>query len=252
MRRPLIAGNWKLHKTLSESVQLAEEIKAGIGRDHEAEVVVAPVFTALTTVGAAIRGSAIALAAQNCYPEAQGAFTGEVSPLLLKDAGCRYVILGHSERRRLFNESDSFINAKIKAVTGAGLIAIFCIGETLEERLEEKTFDVLSRQVRGGLQGIGTDTMARLVIAYEPVWAIGTGKNATAGQAQEVHGFLRDLIASLYDAKTSEALRILYGGSVKPDNAAELLSQKDIDGALVGGASLKASDFLPIVRFRQT
>ncbi|NLC70670.1 MAG: triose-phosphate isomerase [Desulfuromonadaceae bacterium] len=250
MRRPLVAGNWKLHKTIAEAVALADELKEGIADVTDVDIVVAPVFTALAAVGKALEGSSIALAGQNCYPEAKGAFTGEVSPSLLKDAGCRYVIVGHSERRRIFTESDAFINLKVKAVTAEGLNAILCVGETLEERNDEKTFDILTDQIKNGLQGISAEMMRQVIIAYEPVWAIGTGRNATPAQAQEVHCFLRRLLGEICGANTADQLRILYGGSVKADNADELLSQRDIDGALVGGASLRAADFLPIVRHR--
>jgi triosephosphate isomerase len=252
MRRPFIAGNWKLNKTVAEAVALVEDLKAGVADVVDRDIVVAPVFTALTPVASVVEGSNIGLAAQNCYPESRGAFTGEVSPALLKDAGCRYVIVGHSERRQLFGESDAFINRKIKAVLGAGLTAIFCIGETLEEREADKTFEVLEHQVRGGLEGIDIAPMQRVVIAYEPVWAIGTGKTATDGQAQQAHQFIRDLIAAMYGDGVAERVRIVYGGSVKPDNVDGLLGQPDIDGALVGGASLQAGDFIRIVRFVAT
>jgi len=248
MRGKLVAGNWKLHKSIPEALAFVSELKAGIGKDEEVEVVVAPVFTALAAVGQALKGSPIRLAAQNCYPEEKGAFTGEVSPPLLKDAGCHYVIIGHSERRQIFNESDSFINRKVKAATAEGLYAILCVGETLEERDGDKTFETLENQIKNALRDIPTETMGRVVIAYEPVWAIGTGKNASAAQAQEAHHFLRRLLGQIYDVETSDKIRILYGGSVKAENAGDLLFQPDIDGALVGGASLKATDFLPIIK----
>jgi triosephosphate isomerase len=247
MRRTLVAGNWKLHKTIAEALALVEGLKAGVAGVTATDVVVAPVFTALDAVGKTLQGSSISLAAQNCYPETKGAFTGEVSPALLRDAGCSYVIVGHSERRHIFRESDAFINLKVKAVIAEEMQAILCVGETLEERNDDKTFQILADQIRKGLDGIPAEGMSRVVIAYEPVWAIGTGKNATPDQAQEVHCFLRNLLAEMYGADTAAHLRILYGGSVKGDNAAELLGQEDIDGALVGGASLKAADFLSIV-----
>ena len=250
MRRPFIAGNWKLHKTRSESVALVEKLKAGLTDIADRDIVVAPVFTSLASVAAVLSDSNLSLAAQNCYPETQGAFTGEVSPALLKDAGCRYVIVGHSERRQLFGETDPFINRKIKAVVDAGLSAIFCIGETLEEREGDKTLEVLKRQVVAGLEGLTPDTMSRIVLAYEPVWAIGTGKTASDDQAQQAHNFIRLLVADLFDHSVAQRLRIVYGGSVKPDNVDGLLQQPDIDGALVGGASLKAEDFIRIVRFQ--
>lgn len=249
MRRPFIAGNWKLHNTAAQAVALVEALKADLGGVTDRDIVVAPVFTALGAVATVARGSNIALAAQNCYPEPQGAFTGEVSPALLADAGCRYVIVGHSERRQLFGETDAFINRKIKAVIEAGLTAIFCIGETLEQREAEHTFEVLERQVRGGLEGLDAAAMNRVVVAYEPVWAIGTGKTASDAQAQEAHRFIRDLLNKLYGNDVARKTRIVYGGSVKPGNVDGLLRQADIDGALVGGASLKAGDFIRIVRF---
>jgi triosephosphate isomerase len=249
MRRPFIAGNWKLHKTTAEAVALVEALDSGLTDVADRDIVVAPVFTALTSVASVLSDSNIALAAQNCYPENQGAFTGEVSPALLKDAGCRYVIVGHSERRQLFGETDDFINRKVKAVLDSGLTVILCIGETLKEREGDKTFEVLERQVREGLQGIGAAAMDGVVIAYEPVWAIGTGKTASEAQAQQAHDFIRRLIADLFDKQVAERIRIVYGGSVKPGNVDGLLRQPDIDGALVGGASLKAEDFMRIVRF---
>lgn len=249
MRRPFIAGNWKLHKTTAEAVALVEALHSGLTDVADRDIVVAPVFTALTSVASVLSDSNIALAAQNCYPENQGAFTGEVSPALLKDAGCRYVIVGHSERRQLFGETDAFINRKARAVLDTGMTVILCIGETLEEREGDKTFEVLERQVREGLQDIGAAAMDGVVIAYEPVWAIGTGKTASDAQAQQAHDFIRRLIADLFDKQVAERVRIVYGGSVKPGNVDGLLRQPDIDGALVGGASLKAEDFMRIVRF---
>ncbi len=249
MRRPFIAGNWKLHKTMAETVALIEILKVGLAEVEDRDIVVAPVFTTLTSAASVAAGSNIALAGQNCYPENQGAFTGEVSPSLLKDAGCRYAIVGHSERRQLFGETDAFVNRKIKAVIDAGLTAIFCIGETLGEREADKTFEVLKRQILSGLEGIKADALSQLVVAYEPVWAIGTGKTASDEQAQQAHQFIRKLVAELFDSSVARQLRIVYGGSVKPDNVDGLLQQPDIDGALVGGASLKADDFMRIVRF---
>ncbi|MDT8442432.1 MAG: triose-phosphate isomerase [Desulfuromonadales bacterium] len=251
MRTPMIAGNWKLHKTRDEAVALVNELKALLADSAGVDIVVAPVFTALDAVGQALAGSPIRLAAQNCYPEPQGAFTGEVSPQLLKDVGCRYVIIGHSERRQLFGETDEFINRKAHAVADAALGVILCIGETLAERESGRMFDVLRRQLTEGLRNLPAATMPRLVIAYEPVWAIGTGKTASNEQAQEVHAFLRDLLGELYDRPIAAATRILYGGSVKPDNIDGLMAQADVDGALVGGASLKATDFARIVHFEK-
>ena len=251
MRKPLIAGNWKLHKTVAETRELIAALREEVAGIDDAEIVVAPVFTTLGVAAEALAGSNITLAAQNCYPQAQGAFTGEVSPQLLKDVGCRYVIVGHSERRQLFNESDTFINSKVKAVLDAGLKAILCVGETLEEREGGLMFDVLTRQVRDGLQGLTAAMMASVAVAYEPVWAIGTGRTATTEQAEEAHAFIRGLLQGLFNEETAAATRILYGGSVKPDNVDGLMAQEDIDGTLVGGASLKAADFARIANFRR-
>lgn len=251
MRKPLIAGNWKLHKTVAEALALVTSLKAETTDLTDVEIVVAPVFTTLVRVTEALAGSNIQVAGQNCYPEATGAFTGEVSPQLLRDAGCRYVIVGHSERRQLFGETDALINRKVQAVLAAGLRAIFCIGETLAERDQGKMFEVLSRQVDEGLRGIDAGQMTEVVVAYEPVWAIGTGKTASNAQAQEAHAFIRSLIRDRFDRTTAAAVRILYGGSVKPDNVDGLMSQEDIDGTLVGGASLTAADFARIVRFKR-
>lgn len=250
MRKPMIAGNWKLHKTLAESNSLITELIPAVAANQTVEIVVAPVYTALSKVAEAIAGSNIKLAAQNCYPQPQGAFTGEVSPPLLKDVGCDYVIIGHSERRQLFGEADELINSKAHALAKTGLGIILCIGETLDERETDQMFDVLRRQVRLGLKNLSTEQMADVVVAYEPVWAIGTGKTASDDQAQEAHAFIRALLTELYDEQTAGATRILYGGSVKPDNVDSLMSQPDVDGALVGGASLKADDFARIVNFQ--
>lgn len=249
MRKPMIAGNWKLHKTISEATSLVSELIPAVASNQNVEIVVAPVYTALAKVAEALAGSNIKLAAQNCYPEPQGAFTGEVSPLLLKDAGCEYVIIGHSERRQLFAETDESVNSKALALAESGLGTIFCIGETLEERESGKMFDVLRQQVTAGLKDLTARQMQTVVVAYEPVWAIGTGKVATDEQAQEVHAFIRGLLAELYDPQTAAATRILYGGSVKPGNVDGLMTQPDVDGALVGGASLNADDFARIANF---
>ena len=249
MRKPIIAGNWKLFKTISEARELAIKLKEDLADVSDREIIIAPVFTALAPLAAELLGSNLQLAGQNCHPAESGAFTGEVSALLLKDAGCTSVIVGHSERRQLFGETDAFINAKIKAVLAAGMQAIFCVGETLEERESGEMFDVLTRQVRDGLNGLDNNAMSNVVIAYEPVWAIGTGKVASAEQAQDAHVFIRGLLAGLFAGTVEGQTRILYGGSVKPDNVDGLMAQEDIDGALVGGASLKAEDFIRIVRF---
>jgi triosephosphate isomerase len=249
MRKPIIAGNWKLFKTISEARELVTKLKQDLADVSDCEIIIAPVFTALAPLADALAGSNIQLAAQNCHPAESGAFPGEVSALLLTDAGCTSVIIGHSERRQLFGETDAFINAKIKAVLAAGLQVIFCVGETLEERESGAMFDVLTHQVREGLSGLDSGAMRHVVIAYEPVWAIGTGKVASVDQAQDAHVFIRGLLAGLFSGKVEEETRILYGGSVKPDNVDGLMAQEDIDGALVGGASLKADDFIRIVRF---
>ncbi len=249
MRRPFIAGNWKLNQTIAESRELASHLVANLSEIVDRDIVIAPVFTSLSTVAEVIKNSPIQLAAQNCYPQTTGAFTGEVSPLLLQDAGCNYVIIGHSERRQLMGETDSFINQKLLKVLQADLLPILCIGETLQEREEGLMLDVLSRQIKGGLSNLTAEQMAGIVIAYEPIWAIGTGKTATDDQAQEAHSFIRGLVQEMFNQKVATATRILYGGSVKPNNVDGLMAQEDIDGALVGGASLKAEDFIRIVRF---
>jgi len=244
-RRPFIAGNWKMHKTLAEARALARAIRQGVAPDRRAEVGLAPPYTALAAVAAELAGSDIRLAAQNAFWEKQGAFTGAVSPAMLADVGCHYVIIGHSERRQHFGETNDTVNRRLKAVLENGLAVILCVGETLDEREAGQTFEVVRTQLREGLAGVaaGAD---RLVIAYEPVWAIGTGKTATPQQAQEVHAFIRSLLRE-FMGPAAEAIRIQYGGSVTPDNAATLLAQPDIDGALVGGASLKPEMFLPII-----
>jgi triosephosphate isomerase len=249
MRTPVIAGNWKLFKTIAESVALVNELKPLVANNQGVEIIVAPVFTALSRVYDAIKNSNISLAAQNCYWEEEGAFTGEVAPKLLKDAGCSHVIIGHSERRQYFGETDLTVNKKTKAVIAAGLNAIVCVGESLAERESELTYSVIDAQIKGGLAGLTTDAFAHVVIAYEPVWAIGTGKTASDAQAQDVHVYIRQLIARLFNQSVADAVRILYGGSVKPDNVKGLMSQPDIDGALVGGASLKAESFAAIATF---
>lgn len=250
MRKPMIAGNWKLHKTQQEATCLVTELIPAVIDNQNVDIVVAPVYTSLSKVAEAIAGSNIKLAAQNCYPEPQGAFTGEVSPPLLKDVGCHYVIIGHSERRQLFGETDELINSKAHALAETGLGTIFCIGETLEERETDQMFDVLRRQLHSGLKNLSAEQMANIVVAYEPVWAIGTGKTASDEQAQEAHAFIRELLTKLFSEQTANATRILYGGSVKPDNVDGLMCQPDVDGALVGGASLNALDFARIVNFQ--
>jgi triosephosphate isomerase len=250
-RLPFIAGNWKMNKTVGEALDLVRELKTAISGVKEVEVAVAPPFTALDAVRKEIEGSSIRLAAQNLYWEEKGAFTGEISPPMLKEVGCQYVIIGHSERRQLFGELDETVNRRIHAALAQGLKVIFCIGETLKERDEGKTFSVIERQIEGGLKGLGGKEMRNMVIAYEPVWAIGTGKTATPEQAEEVHRFIREEVEKLYSRQVSEEIRIQYGGSVTPENIKGLMSQPDIDGVLVGGASLKAESFSKIVRFKE-
>ena len=248
-RTPIIAGNWKLQKTVAEALELATAIKNAVGPVRDVEVVIAPVFTALHAVGKRLEGSSVALAAQNCFWEDSGAWTGEVSPRLLADVGCAFVIVGHSERRQHFGETDAGVNLKAKAVLKAGLSPIICVGETLAEREAGETFGRIGAQLDGSLAGLTDVDLHKCVLAYEPVWAIGTGRVATVNQAQEVHAFIRTRVRERNGA-VADALRIQYGGSVKPDNAAQLMSQPDIDGLLVGGASLKADDFLKIVKYR--
>ena len=245
-RRKFVCGNWKMHKTAGEAVQLVRELRQNL-EGAAAQVAVAPPFTALSAVKQALQGSAIELFGQNCHHEKQGAFTGEVSAPMLKDAGCDGVILGHSERRQYFAETDEWIAKKLRAALAEGLHPIVCVGETLQEREGGKTSEVVSRQVRGALGGLDGAALKLVTLAYEPVWAIGTGRTATTAQAQEVHAQIRPLLRELGGAAVADAVRIQYGGSVKPDNAKELMSQPDVDGALVGGASLKASDFSAIV-----
>jgi triosephosphate isomerase len=244
-RRPLVAGNWKLHKTLVESVQLAEQVVAG-SKSMSAELAVAPGFVALARVAQVVGASAVGLAAQNAYWEAQGAFTGEVSLLQLKDVGCRYVILGHSERRQLFGEDDAMVNRKTRAALAYGVAPIVCVGEVLAEREGGQAEAVVVRQVKAALASIAADAAAPIVIAYEPVWAIGTGRTAQPSDAQEMHARIRLTVGETLGGAIADKMRILYGGSVKPDNAKTLLGQPDIDGALVGGASLVADSFLAI------
>lgn len=249
MRKQIIAGNWKMHTDLAEATILVEGIKAALAEGEVSrEVVVCPPFTGLSTVADLIEDTDVRLGAQNMYFEPKGAFTGEVSPLMLTDVGCHYVILGHSERREYFSESDALINQKIKAAFQYDLIPILCVGESLAQREANETQSFIDSQLTAGLEGLTAEQVSQMVIAYEPIWAIGTGKTATAEQAGEVCTAIRAEVAALFDAATAEALRIQYGGSVKGSNAKEILSQPDIDGALVGGASLKADDFMAIIK----
>ena len=248
-RKPLVAGNWKLYKNLKESAELAAAVAEthAKGDSSAREVAVAPVFTALSKVAEVLAGSAVGLAAQDVFWEAQGAFTGEVGPGQLADIGCRYVIVGHSERRQLFGETDDNVGRKAKAVLAHRMAPIICVGETLSEREAGQAEAVVVRQLRAALAGIGAPEAARVVIAYEPVWAIGTGKTAEPRDAQEMHARVRSTLAGLWTGALAEQVRILYGGSVKPDNAAALMSQDDVDGALVGGASLTIEAFSAII-----
>ena len=248
-RIPLIAGNWKMHKTGSQAVEAASLLKRLVKNATDVEVMIAPTFTALYQVAQALKGSTIALGAQNLYWESQGAFTGEISSEMLVDAGCSQVIIGHSERRSIFGETDASVNRKIRAAVSAGLIPVLCIGETEAQREAGETFSVLDKQVRDGLKDFVFDDLSGLVVAYEPVWAIGTGKTASKEQAQEAHQFVRSLLDTLFGKPFASAVRILYGGSVKPDNVRALMEMPDIDGALVGGASLDPETFSKLVFF---
>ena len=245
-RVPLIVANWKMHGGLAEARDLAQAVCDGLKRPRGVELALCPPFTALATVATVLAGGPILLGAQNCHWETQGAFTGEVSPEMLAEVGCRLVIVGHSERRHLFRETDEEINRKVTACLRAGLQPLLCVGETAEERRQGLTFTVVEGQLRAGLAGRSIDDVRRCLLAYEPVWAIGTGVTATPGQAGEVHGYLRGLVSELWAKDLAQSIRILYGGSVKPDNAATLAQEQEIDGALVGGASLSAPSFIVI------
>lgn len=246
MRKPVIFGNWKMNKTVSEARELAGSIASRIASDR-IEVGVAPPFTSLSAVAEAIKGSKIHLAAQNIHWELEGAFTGEISPKFIVDSGCDYAIIGHSERRQYFGETNQTVNKRLRGCLSAGLKAILCVGELLDQREAGKTEEVVGGQIKECLVGISASEIGSVVVAYEPVWAIGTGRTAAPEQAQEVHRLIRTLVTDLYGEETSNSLRIEYGGSVKPDNAASLMREVDIDGFLVGGASLKADSFISIV-----
>ena len=249
-RRALIAGNWKMHKTVTDATLLAEQVAAA-GRDAtDRDILLAPPFTALGAVAGAVGGSGIVVAGQNVSWEEQGAFTGEISPLMLKDLGATAAIVGHSERRQIFGETDAMINKRLRGGLEQDLSILLCIGETLDERESGNTLAILEQQVRAGLAEVSSTQMASVVIAYEPVWAIGTGKTATTEQAQEAHGFIRTLLSDLYEKDIGNSVRILYGGSVKPANIDELMAQPDIDGVLVGGASLDAESFGRIINYK--
>ncbi|MEI6217467.1 MAG: triose-phosphate isomerase [bacterium] len=247
MRKPIVAGNWKMNKEVDDAIALASAVKLELLNFTDAEVVLCPPFTALKAVGDVLQGSYIKLGAQNMHWEKEGAYTGEISPSMLRNVFCHYVILGHSERRAIFHETNEAVNRKVKAALSAGLRPIMCVGETLAEHEAGRTEDVVRIQVEAGLAGVEAGA-ANIVLAYEPVWAIGTGKTATPEQAQEVHAFLRGIMAKMLGDNIASGIRIQYGGSVKPGNAKELFSQPDIDGGLIGGAALDARGFVEIVR----
>ena len=251
MKKPIMAGNWKMNTSIKEAVELVTGLKREVAGVTDVDIAVCPPFTHLTSVQDVVSGSNIGLGAQNMYVTEGGAFTGEISPTMLKDTGCTYVILGHSERRQYFNESDEFINTKVKKALEHGLTPIICVGESLDQREKGITGDIVTAQIKGCLAGLTDDQMLKCVIAYEPVWAIGTGKTASNEQAQEVHALIRGLLTELFSESIAQQIRIQYGGSVKPDNVAGLMQQPDIDGALVGGASLKVDSFTKIVLFNK-
>jgi triosephosphate isomerase len=248
IRKKLIAGNWKMNKTSADAVALVKEIVLALGKEHDVEVVVCPPFTALESVAHMLEGSTVKLGAQNMHPEPAGAYTGEISAAMLRTIFATYVILGHSERRTYFLEVDAFINQKVLAALKHELKPILCVGETLQEREAGTTLQVVQTQLERGLEGVAKEQAAGLVIAYEPIWAIGTGKVATTEQAQEVHAFIRSQLVRLFTKPVAQRIRILYGGSMKPANAPDLLAQKDIDGGLIGGASLEARSFLDLIK----
>ena len=250
MRVPLIAGNWKMYKTIGEAVELVEGLLRGLGDLHDREVLVCPPYTALHALSPLLQDTPVKLGAQDVFYEPQGAYTGAISPLMLRDIGCSYTIVGHSERRQFFGEDDALINRKLRAALAHSLRVILCVGETKPQRDAGDAETVVVSQLRGSLAEVSAADLESLVIAYEPVWAIGTGDTATPDDAQAMHATIRRTLAELYSEAAAQALRIQYGGSVKPDNVDELMAQPDIDGALVGGASLKADSFLRIVQFR--
>ena len=247
MRTPIIAGNWKMYKTVADTVKYIKEFRGMVKDIADVEIVVAPPFTAVHAAAEAARNSNVAVSAQNMSPEKEGAFTGEISAGMIKDAGAQYVIIGHSERRTLFGETDTMVNQKTTAAFAAGLTPIVCIGETLDQRDRNETFDVLDRQIQKGLEGLTGEQLALLVIAYEPVWAIGTGRTATPAQAGEAHTHIRTRLRQWFGADAADTCHVIYGGSVKPENAKDLVGQADVDGALVGGASLDIRAFFDIV-----
>jgi len=247
MKRPLIVANWKMYKTISEALTVVASIRAGVHKATECEIVICPPFTALAAVGRALKEGSLELGAQDMHPESEGAFTGEISPLMLKEVGCRYVILGHSERRIHFHETDEFVNRKVRAALKFNLVPIVCIGETLEEREGRKAFEAVKSQFDGSLKDLSAEDVQKMVIAYEPVWAIGTGRTATPEQAEQMHSYIRRLLHEKYGEENASRVLILYGGSVRPENMAALMQKPNVDGALVGGASLKAESFIQIV-----
>ncbi len=252
MRKPFIAGNWKMHKTAAEASGLAKELADSCRGLDDIDIAVAPPFTALAAVRKALEGTAIALGAQNMHWENKGALTGEISPVMLRDAGCRYAILGHSERRQYFGETDETVNRKVLAAFSNSLIPIVCVGESEEERDRNVTFVIVDRQISGALENVTAGQLANLVVAYEPIWAIGTGRTATPAQAQEVHQAIRAKLGKLLGNDAAAGVRILYGGSVKPDNVDSLMAEPDIDGALVGGASLEPRSYERICKFERS
>jgi triosephosphate isomerase len=247
MRTPFIAGNWKMYKTVDDAVKYVKELRGPVRDVDGVEIVVAPPFTAVHAAAEAARNSNVGIAAQDLHWEREGAFTGEVSAVMVREAGAEYVIVGHSERRTLFGETDAGVNRKIAAAFASGLCPIACIGETLDQRERQETFDVLDRQIRQGFDALTGDQIAQLVVAYEPVWAIGTGRNATPAQAAEAHGHIRRRLRQWFGGEAAERCHVIYGGSVKPDNIGDLMAQPDVDGALVGGASLDVRSFVEIV-----
>ncbi len=248
MRKPIVAGNWKMNKTLSEAIDLVDKIKNGSKEVDNVDIIVSPPFVSIKSVVDGLKGSNVQVAAQNCHWEESGAYTGEISVSMIKSTGAEFVIVGHSERRKYFSETDEVVNKKAKLVLASGMTPIICIGETLEERESDKTFEVVERQVKGAFSGMEEEKAEQVILAYEPVWAIGTGKTATPDQAQEVHSKIRALIEELYSGDIAQSKRILYGGSMKPDNCEELMKEPDIDGGLIGGASLKHDSFTDIIR----
>ena len=250
-RKALIAGNWKMYKTCAEAVDEAKALVDRVQPMDDREMMIAPTYTALAQVSVVLKGSPVALGAQNLYWENEGAYTGEISAPMLISAGCSHAIIGHSERRQYFGETDDTVNKKIETAINHGLIPVFCIGESEQERDLNQTFSVLDKQVTKGLNNLSSKDLGTLIIAYEPIWAIGTGKTATTEQAQEVHQFIRSLIDKAFGSELAQSMRILYGGSVKPENIDELMAMPDVDGALVGGASLKADSFSNIIKYNR-